>query len=137
LTPVFSGFEVLPECSFEYRECGFGDVSPGVFFFVKGSGEFSSILSLDLSLLSFSDGNQRVCIEILTDQTAYPLGVVSLIHDIPGSFSGSVRLVEQMSCQSSTVRRVLGDRRCQDHLRFGIYGQRYLQESLAGFPSFL
>lgn len=81
-----------------------------VFLSVKRSGESSSILPQDIPLLSLFDGDQGVCFESLPDQAMDLLGVVSLIHDIIDSFSGSVRLFEQISCQSSVMRRMAGDR---------------------------
>ena len=108
LIRVFSGFEALSECSLEYRECCFGNVSPMIFFLVIGFGEFSSILPANLPFL-FLTG---ICHDILADRAVYPLGVVSLIPEIAGNFSVRCDCLSRFPVQSGIVCRVLGDRRC-------------------------
>jgi len=127
-------FQRFPELSFQNGENCFDLVSLMVAALVEGPCEFSSIESGDSFPFSGSDGDKRIGIQIIPDQSVNLFRIVSFIDDVDLRLSRSVTLNEEFFRMGNIVDRVLGDLESGNDLPISIDGDRSFQESFSGFP---
>ena len=82
LNQEFSGFEITPEFSFQDRERGFNQLSSSVFWIIRSQNHFFSIRPSNDFILPEPGRDDRISIQVLSDEPMNILGVVSTIHDI-------------------------------------------------------
>jgi hypothetical protein len=130
----FTCFQSFPELSFEDGEYSFDLVSLMVPDFVERPGKFSSINTIDAFSFSSSDRDNRVSIQVISDQSVNIFRIVSFIEDVSIRLSRFVTLNEEFFRMRDIMNRLLRDLEPGDDLSVSIDGDRCFQESFSGFP---
>ena len=82
LNQEFSGFQITPELSFQHGECGFNQLSSSVFWIIRLQNHFFSIRISNDFILPEPGRDDRVSIQVLSDESMNIIRVISTIHDI-------------------------------------------------------
>ena len=82
LNQEFPGFQITPELSFQDRERGFHELSSSVFWIISPQTHFFSIRTSNDFILPESERDNRISIQVLSDDPMNIIRVVSTIHNI-------------------------------------------------------
>ena len=129
----FSCFQRFSELSFNDGERGFDLVSLMIPGLVERSGEFSTIDAKYPFSFSVSDGDERIRVQLIQDQSVNIFRTISFIGDIGLRFSCSVTLNEEFFRVRDIMDWLLGDLEPGNDLSISIDGDRRFQESFSNF----
>jgi hypothetical protein len=116
----FSGFQSFAELSFNDGEYSFDLVSLMIPGLVERSGEFSTIDAEYPFSFSVSDRDNRISVQIISNQSVNIFGIISFIDDIGFRFSRFVTLKEEFFCMRDIMDRLLRDLEPGDDLSISI-----------------
>jgi hypothetical protein len=95
LKDELSCFEIAAELSFQDRERGFNELSFSVSGFVAPENHFRSASTADSLIIPETDRDDRISMEVFSDETMDHIRVVSSVHNITLRCSHGVTLSEQ------------------------------------------
>lgn len=108
-----------------------------VFFIIERQCDSSSIISGDAFSFSSSDRDNRVSIQVFSDQSVNIFRIVPFIEDVGIRLSRLVTLNEEFFCMKDIMNQLLRNLESGDDLSVSIDRDRCFKESFPGFPGSL